>query len=210
MQEQVSHIKESASGQAPVTRPDALDAATRRLCDRVRELRQRRKWTLEQLSAGCGVSRSMLSQIERGQANPTLAVACRIAQAFGITIGEMVDAPAMASAIEVIRVDDPAYHYRTDPQCRIRTLSPLNLEKDVEFYEVQLSPGGSLRSAAHFQGAREFFTVHQGTARVISGKDTCRLRKGDSAHYRADVEHIIENTGRSELVGYLVVTYTGG
>ena len=54
----------------------------RLLCNRVRELRRKRSWTLEQMSAACGVSRSMISEIERGGVNPTLAVACRIAQAF--------------------------------------------------------------------------------------------------------------------------------
>ncbi len=55
-----------------------------RLSTRVIELRKRRGLTLEQLAAASGVSRSMLSQIERGKANPTLAVTLRIAQAFDI------------------------------------------------------------------------------------------------------------------------------
>jgi hypothetical protein len=50
----------------------------------------------------------------------------------------------------VIRRDDHAYHYRSDKNVRIRTLSPLPLEKDVEFYEVTLLPGGKLKSAAHY------------------------------------------------------------
>src|SRR3569833_3177954 len=60
------------------------EAVEHSLCRRVRELRKKKKWTLEELSAASGVSRSMLSEIERGNANPTLAVACRIARAFDL------------------------------------------------------------------------------------------------------------------------------
>jgi transcriptional regulator with XRE-family HTH domain len=194
------------------------DPTTKALCDRVRDLRRRKGWTLEQLSAACGVSRSMLSEVENGRANPTVAVAHRIARAFGMTVGDLVDAPAAAGPrVAVIRAADRQYHYRSDRDCRIRTLSPLHLEKSVEFYELVLRPGGALRSAAHFTGARELLTVRQGRVRVVSGggggsdagdgSDAGELSDGDSAHYPADVPHAIENVGDAEAVCYLVVTY---
>src|SRR5688500_18553955 len=144
------------------TPPPTDDTTTQTLCDRVRELRKKKGWTLEQLSAACGVSRSMLSEVENGRANPTVAVAYRIAQAFGMSLGDLVDAPASTPRIDVIRAGDRAYHYRSDRDCRIRTLSPLHLEKSVEFYELVLRPGGALRSAPHFVGARELLTIQRG------------------------------------------------
>lgn len=188
---------------------DHPDLVANHLCDRVRQLRKKKGWTLEELSAACGVSRSMLSQIERNQANPTLAVAYRIAQAFGMSLGSLVDLPNATPTIDVIRADDRTYHYRSEKDCRIRTLSPLHLEKDVEFYEVVLKPGGVLRSSAHFGGTREFVTVGQGTVRVRSNNDEAELNRGDSAHYPADVTHSIENTGRGEAVLFLVDIYRG-
>jgi transcriptional regulator with XRE-family HTH domain len=189
--------------------PDAAgDPIHRLLCGRVRELRKKRGWTLEQLSAACGVSRSMLSEIERGNANPTLAVAFRIAQAFSMSLGDLVDAPAEPrSRIDVIRADDRAYHYRSDKDVRIRTLSPLRLEKSVEYYEVTLRPGASLASSPHFEGARELLTVERGAVRVTSDGETVALNRGDSAHYPADVPHAIKNPGHEEAVVFLVVTY---
>ncbi|WP_316935701.1 XRE family transcriptional regulator [Halomonas sp. ANAO-440] len=177
------------------------------LSTRVIELRKRRGLTLEQLAAASGVSRSMLSQIERGKANPTLAVTLRIAQAFGMNIGDLVDQPWTASRIEVIRSDDASQLFRDDRDCRIRTLSPLHMEKHVEFYEVRLAPGARLHSAAHFEGTRELLTLTQGCGRVLAGENRCELNPGDSAHYHADLEHTIENSGEEELVGFLVVTY---
>src|SRR5258706_11895993 len=111
----------------------APDAIGRHLGTRVKELRTGRGWSLESLANASGVSRSMLSQIEREQANPTLAVTLRIARAFSLNLGELLETPHATSSVTVIRANDHAYHYRSDAHCRIRTLSPLNLEKDVEF-----------------------------------------------------------------------------
>jgi transcriptional regulator with XRE-family HTH domain len=184
----------------------ANDASTH-FASRLKQLRAQRGWSLEALERASGVSRSMLSQIERSQANPTLAVTFRIAGAFGMSIGELVETPGVTSGINVIRSDDHAYHYRSDKDCVIRTLSPLNLEKDVEFYEVQLNEGGVLRSAAHFEGTREFITVQKGRIRVESGEDTEELDPGDSSSYRADVPHALVNIGRGTAVIFLVDIY---
>jgi transcriptional regulator with XRE-family HTH domain len=180
---------------------------SRHLGQRLKQLRASRGWSLETLAGSSGVSRSMLSQIEREQANPTLAVTLRIAHAFGMSLGELVEETGASSSVSVIRFSDRAYHYHSDGLCDIRTLSPLNLEKDVEFYEIRLKRGGALRSAPHFQGTREFLTVSQGTVRVESASDSDTLHSGDSASYRADVAHAIVNTGDSDAVLFLVDIY---
>ncbi len=194
----VSSASETAAG------PEAI---TLRLGRRVKDLRTGRAWSLEALAGASGVSRSMLSQIEREQANPTLAVTLRIARAFGMTLGDLLETPQPGSALTVIRVADRTYHYRSDKHVRIRTLSPLHLEKDVEFYEVELQPGGALRSAPHFEGTREFLTVEKGSVRVESADEADTLSPGDSASYRADVPHAIVNAGRGEAVIFLVDIY---
>jgi transcriptional regulator with XRE-family HTH domain len=187
---------------------DAINDPTNQvLQDRVSQLRKKNKLTLDQLASLSGVSRSMLSQIERGQANPTLAVTFRIAQAFGISIGELVEQAGNSANIDVVHADDPNNLFRVDEECKIRTLSPLHIEKNVEFYELKIAAKASLKSGAHFEGARELLTVTQGSARVDSGTTHCALGVGDSAHYRADQEHCIENTGMDELICFLVVTY---
>ncbi len=183
------------------------DALSRHLGTRVKHLRAERGWSLEALANASGVSRSMLSEIEREQANPTLAVTLRIARAFGLTLGELLELPGAASGVTVIRADDHAFHYRSDQDCRIRTLSPLNLEKDVEFYEVRLQAGGALRSSPHFEGTREFLTLQKGHLRIESAGDAEELNPGDSASYRADVSHAIVNAGRGEAIVYLIVIY---
>lgn len=189
----------------PEASPEAINE---NLGKRVRKLRADRGWSLEELANASGVSRSMLSEVEREKANPTLTVTFRIARAFGMTLQELIEsAETSASKIQVIRASDRNQVYRSDKQCEIRTLSPLNLEKDVEFYELSLKPGGALRSQPHFEGTREFLTVEEGSVRIESDQDTDDLTKGDSGTYRADVPHAIVNTGKGDALVFLVVIY---
>lgn len=186
---------------------DELDPLNQKVCERLRALRKKQAWTLEQLASLSGVSRSMLSQIERGSANPTLGVAFRIAQAFGLSLGDLVDSSSPTARIDVIRSDDQNYLFRDDENCRIRTLSPLHLEKETEFYELLLKVNGKLESSPHFEGAREFLTVQKGSLKVTAGEEVSELSRGDSAHYPADVAHKIENIGRGEAIAFLVNIY---
>jgi transcriptional regulator with XRE-family HTH domain len=186
---------------------EAADAINEDLGRRVKKLRGDRGWSLEELASASGVSRSMLSEIERKRANPTLSVTYRIARAFGLSLQDLIESADSVSAIHTIRAAEGAQVFRKDKQCQIRTLSPLNLEKDVEFYELRLPAGGALRSQPHVDGTREFLTVEKGVVELQSGHSTETLAKGDSATYRADVAHAIANTGRHEAVLFLVVIY---
>jgi len=185
------------------SRPTPMDHFARRL----RELRHNRGWSLEDLATVSEVSRSMLSEIERGRAIPTVAVAWRIARALGVSLNDLVDSQEAVSCIEVVRATDKAYLYRSDEHCTIRTLSPLHMEKDVEFYELRLAPKGELRSAPHYQGTREFLTVAKGRVRVEVESHIETLGQGDSATYPADRPHAIVNIGSSQCILFLVVIY---
>src|SRR6266581_419810 len=114
----------------------SLDPTSNHFARRLKQLRTARGWSLDALSKASGVSRSMLSQIERNQANPTVVVMFRIAKAFDMSLGQFVETPGATSSLSIIRTSERAYHYHSDKYCQIRTLSPLHLEKDVEFYEV--------------------------------------------------------------------------
>lgn len=182
------------------------DTPSTPLGERLRALRSARGWSLERLASVCGVSRSMLSQIERGEANPTVVVALSIARALGITLDELVSPGEAPAAVHVIRAGEQASIYRSDEQVRIRTLSPLGPDREIEFYEIRISPGAELRSAPHFARTREFLTVREGRVRVESGAHATELHAGDSIAYPADVPHAIVNLGDGAATVYLVDT----
>jgi transcriptional regulator with XRE-family HTH domain len=95
------------------------DSINENLGKRVKKLRADRGWSLEELADASGVSRSMLSEIERERANPTLTVTFRIARAFGLTLQELIEsAETSASKIQVIRASDHAQVFRSDKHAK--------------------------------------------------------------------------------------------
>jgi len=175
---------------------------------RVAVMRRTHKITLDQLADRSGVSRSMLSQIERGKANPTLAVAARIADAFGLSIVHLIEEELRPSLIEVVDAEDEQAIFSERNGCRLRTLTPLHMEKNIEFYELTFAAGGELDSDAHFAGTREMLTVASGAVELSVGAEPAlSLETGDTAHYPADRKHRIVNPTKSDTVCYLVVTY---
>ena len=198
----MSDLSTSSEALSGITESPSVAA---NLAVRLRHLRAERGWSLETLARRSGVSRSRLSEIERSQANPTLAVAVSIAGAFDLSLAELLENSAMRPARLVpVRAHDPATVYRDDAACRVRTLSPLAADRVVEVYEVSLGPCGELRSEPHFTGTREHVTVRTGRVRIESGAETADLARGDSLEYPADVRHAIVNAGRGSAVVILI------
>src|SRR3982750_3259731 len=119
------------------------------------ELRQLRALSLDELSRLAGVSKSMLSQIERNQANPTVAVVWRLANALGVPLGTLLDGerPALPAITTVAGHATPSLR-SPDGKCELRILGPIELAGQFEWYELTVQPGGGLGSEAHEPGWR--------------------------------------------------------
>jgi len=173
--------------------------------------RKGRHLTLEQLAAISGVSRSMLSQIERGQANPTFAVLWSLTRALRIEISDLVDGGAVPAGddneVELVLAENTPEIRNADGSCRLRILSPPQFAGNTEWYELEIAPSGKLESAAHAPGAFEHFTAFTPGFEVASGNATQALKVGETARYPADVPHRIVNTSKRPAKGLLVVLY---
>jgi len=174
---------------------------------RLRAARLARHLTLEQLSELAGVSKAMLSQIEQNKVNPTVAVMLKIAAALQVRMDELIDVPTRSNIIRIIPASEERYTFLAEPDCTIRTLSPLNLEKNIEFYRITLEQGAEHSSEPHYPGTEEFLYVNRGRVRVTTGQQEADLSRGDAIHYRADVPHTIANIGRSGVEAYMIVHY---
>jgi transcriptional regulator with XRE-family HTH domain len=189
---------------------DQAAARVQQIGRRVKERRESSGLSLDHLSRLSGVSKAMLSQVERARANPTVVVLLKIAAGLGCSVDELLGPGGGTTPIEVIRAGDDRSVYRQSKECTIRTLSPLGAEKNLEFYEVILAGNSVLRSQPHFRRTEEYITVAGGKVRVVSAGNSVLLKKGDSAHYRADVPHAIENMTRATARLFLVVKYETG
>jgi transcriptional regulator with XRE-family HTH domain len=174
----------------------------------LQRLRLARGLTLEDLSRIAGVSKSMLSQIEREKANPTIAITWRLANALGVQIGELLVTAERPT--ETIRVVD-AHETPTLPGHHagyvLRILGPLELASKYEWYELTLAPGGELDSQGHDPGAQEHLTLLHGTVEVEVGSEKKKVKLGGTARYPGDQQHIIRNVGKTEAKALLVVIH---
>lgn len=174
----------------------------------LQRLRLARGLTLEDLSRIAGVSKSMLSQIEREKANPTIAITWRLANALGVPIGELLASESRVT--ETIRVLD-AHETPTLPGAHagyiLRILGPMDLAGKYEWYELTLAAGGELASQAHDPGTSEHVTLLHGNIEIEVGTDKKKLKMGGTARYPADQNHVLRNTGKTEAKALLVVVH---
>lgn len=182
-----------------------------RVGDTLAALRQARSLSLDELSRKAGVSKSMLSQIERGQANPTVAVVWRLANALDVTMGDLLgNAPAPSEAtIDVLAAHAAPAIRSPDGLCELRILGPIALAGHFEWYALTIQPGGALDSQAHESGTREHLTNTAGTLEVQTADMVQRIRNGETARYAADRPHRISNAGKSTASAWLVVVHPG-
>jgi len=174
----------------------------------LQRLRLSRGLTLEDLSRIAGVSKSMLSQIEREKANPTIAVAWRLANALGIGIAELL--ATETRDVESIRILD-AHETPTLPGDHagyvLRILGPMELAGKFEWYELTLAPNGALVSNPHDPGTTEHLTLLHGSMEVEVENAKKKLKLGGTARYHADKSHAIRNIGKTEAKALLVVIH---
>lgn len=174
-------------------------------------LREQQSLSLDELSRRAGVSKSMLSQIERAQANPTVAVVWRLANALGVPLAELLGAgrPVAAPAIVTLAERDTPTLGGADARCRLRILGPIELAGRFEWYELTLQSGAALDSLGHEPGSTEHLSVLAGRIELAAGDATSRLAAGETARYAVDRPHAIRNVGRSVARALLVVVHAG-
>jgi len=177
-----------------------------RLAERVRELRTHRGLTLDGLAERSGVSRSMLSLVERGQSSPTAAVLDRLAAGLGVTIASLFGEGARADASPLsLRTDQASWR---DPETgyQRRNLSPAGYPSPIELVEVRLPSGarvaydGGLTRAV---GISQQVWLIEGSLELTVGDVAHRLEAGDCLAMGLDGAVTFRNPGPAEA-RYLV------
>ncbi|WP_411572495.1 helix-turn-helix domain-containing protein [Tropicimonas sp. TH_r6] len=159
---------------------------------RLKKLRQGRGLSLEAVSKLSGVSRSMLSQIERGESSPTVATLWNLTRALQVDFAGLLDEDASGREIDILRADDTPSLNPRGAGCVINILSPPDDVGRHEIYDLHFAAGGCLDSAPHSPGTREHITVLTGAVTLTCDAEEAEIGEGDSARYPADVPHRIE------------------
>ena len=184
---------------------------TQRIAERVRGERLARRMSLQGLADGSGVSRSMISLIERGESSPTAAVLEKLASALGITLASLFEFETPGSASPLSRraqqVDwrDPASGYVR------RNVSPAGSSQPFHIVEVEFPAGQRVA----FENAAFDASVHQqvwmleGSMEITVGDERYRLGPGDCLAMTLDRSTLFHNFTRKPARYAVVVGRAG-
>jgi transcriptional regulator with XRE-family HTH domain len=174
---------------------------------RVRALREAEGLSLRDLAERSGVSAPMLSQVERGETSPTLAVAGRIAAGLELRLSQLLRLDE-AGAVNVVRASERRKGGSRGH--RYELLTPPLPGQRAEVSRHVLAPGASTGGPGdppmHEPGSRETAVVEAGPVVLTCDGDRHELAAGDTVTFDADLPHHFENPGTRDAVLLAVVS----
>src|ERR1051326_7575312 len=173
----------------------------RRIAERVRDLRAEQSLSLDALAAKSGVSRSMLSLIERGECSPTAVVLEKVAAALRITLASLFDLPKAAAHTPsgpVARREDQSEWQDPESGYIRRNISPANVPQPMQILEVHVPPGArvAFETGTHDRAVYQQIWILRGIMNITLGNERHRLRAGDCLAMELDRPTIFHNPTR--------------
>jgi transcriptional regulator with XRE-family HTH domain len=168
-----------------------------KLADRLRGLRSERGLTLEGLAERTGVSRSMISLIERGESSPTAAVLDKLAAGLGVTLASLFADPKREDASPLARRADQRTWRDPETGYMRRNLSAPGFPSPIELVEVVLPPGARVAYETG-PGPRRIgqqVWIVDGEIELRTGPDLYRLAAGDCLSMHLDQPIAFHNPG---------------
>lgn len=173
---------------------------------RVKQLRTQAGLTLEDFAAQSGVSRAMLSKVERGEKSPTLAIIVRIAKGLNVSMSTLMGAEPDAAQVAVIRRANRLAFKDPETGFERHNLSPSHLDNDLEFLLHRIPAGASSGELPPYKVATEkYLVVHEGELTVQTGEANYVLGTGDSFYFDVREPYRFTNAGGTPCAYYLVI-----
>ncbi|HEY1357489.1 MAG TPA: XRE family transcriptional regulator [Thermoleophilaceae bacterium] len=173
---------------------------------RVRALRDGMGLSLRDLAERCGVSAPMLSQVERGETSPTLAVAERIAAGLDLNLSQLLRLDE-ADGVSIVRAAERRSGGGRAHRYEVLTPPLPGQRAEVSLHTLQpgAATAGPEDPPMHEPGSRETAVVAEGTLRLICVGVPHDLAEGDSVTFDSDLPHHFENPGKAPARFYAIV-----
>ena len=183
-----------------------MDYLSHNIAVNLSRIRKSKGMSLDVVAEQTGVSKSMLAQIEKGTANPSVGVLGKIVSGLRIDFDDLVKTPVLDSYL--VHVDDLVPTKEIEGQYRVMTCFPIEDNHMVEIYRIEIEPGGTYRSGSHGERTREYISVLSGELTIVLKGKTDNITKDDCYRFESDQEHQYINKGMEKLVfSCFFVTY---
>lgn len=179
-------------------------AITGQLGKTIQRLRKAYNLSLSDLAEQSGVAKSIISQIERNETNPTLATVWRLSQALDMSVERVLASGDEAPFLEKLTRADTPILLSEDGLCRLSIIGWIKTVEWLQYYDVHAEPGGELDSDGHQRGSVECLTVVSGTLEVEVAGAVETVKEGETVRYRCDRRHIIRNAGPTPAHAFMV------
>ncbi|WP_318376597.1 helix-turn-helix domain-containing protein [Enterobacter sp.] len=181
-----------------------VDRVSEALAERIRAFRQQQKLSLDTLARRAGVSKGMLVEIEKGAANPSIAILCKLSAAMGVSVADIVDV-ASKPGVHVIPENEILTLWTGEKGGSARLLAGTSGPDMVELWRWEMFPGERFTSPGHPQGTFELFHVEQGQLTINIDAHEFVLPKGHSAVAKTDVPHHYANESKAKVIFTMTV-----
>ena len=174
---------------------------------RLSDLRKRKNMTLDELSEKSGVSKSILSQIERDLSNPTVITISRIASALGENLSDFFLKIEIEDTDTIERSKETPSITSKDGLCQLNILVAGETVNWLQWYLLNMKPKGVLDSSSHGPKTFENLTVLEGEVEVENGGSKEIIKKGDTLRFQTNKNHLIKNISKKNsqvlMVNYI-------
>lgn len=168
------------------------------------KLRNERNLTLGQLAKISGISKAMLSDIERGNSNPTINTIWKIANGLNVPYTKLMD--GIEEDATVVRKSESVMQTGETEHYRVYCYFPSTPVRNFELFYVELDPMSSNASIGHSEKAQEYIYVMRGELSLHTETGDYVLQVGDSMVFDSSIGHTYENK-RKTLLTFLVINY---
>lgn len=170
-----------------------MDYINNHIAINLKKIRTGKNMSLDETAEQTGVSKSMLAQIERGEANPSIGCLGRIVSGLRVELNELLEVPRLetfyVSKEELIPTKE------VEGQYSIYTYFPYEKDRQFELYGIEIYPGGIYYSGSHGERTVEYITVGTGRLTLKLKEKKFEINQGDAFRFDSDKEHWYCNHG---------------
>ena len=173
--------------------------------NKLKDIRNKRNLSLDEVTKLTGVSKAMLGQIERGQSNPTVSTLWKISTGLKVSFSLFID--ENQDDLKVIYQNDITPIIEDNNRMRLYPIFPFDANKGFEIFTIELEPGCNHISTPHNDGVEEYIIVTEGQIEININDKKFILQKGNSIKFMANKPHTYKNINQDKSVFQNIILY---